>query len=128
MRLGLLAHDEGVEPPALRRSRVQHRGRDRVGRHREPTDRVVLQIVGQLEHDPADQRRSEAGQGDTAQIEVVVRLPTGGQGDPAVHHGEVADQGQQLLVVGHPPESRARSISTGSPGSRPGRPFGTPSR
>jgi hypothetical protein len=38
-------------------------------------------------------------QGDAAQIDVVVGLGTRGEGDPPVHHAELADQPGELLAL-----------------------------
>jgi len=82
---------------------MQHGGGDRVGAHRHAADSVVLEVCGELEHHPADQRRGRTGQGGAPQVEVVVRLKARGQGDPSAHDRLLTDDGQQLLAVGHRP-------------------------
>ena len=98
VRLALLADDERVQPAAARGGGVQHRGRDRVGAEREPADRVEVEVVGQVEHDLADQRRRRGVEGDAAQVDVVVGLPPRGQHDLAVHDRLVRDLGQQVVA------------------------------
>ena len=48
--------------------------------------------------DVPDERRPEVVQGDPAQVDVVVGHTARGQRDRAVHHGQVLDEGEQLLA------------------------------
>src|SRR3954447_6009472 len=100
VRLAGLADDAGVQEPLARGGCVQHRGRHRVGAQGEAADDVVAQVAGELPHHPAHQRRALVVQGQPAHVDVPVRLPARGEGDPPVHHGELDDELQQPVTVG----------------------------
>ena len=94
---------------------VQHRGRHRVGAERQAPDGVVLEVVREVEHDLTDQRGGDAVEGHPPQVDVVVRLPSRGQHDPAVHDGLAGDLGQQVLARSHARE-RTRAAAPPRPG------------
>src|SRR3954453_15458382 len=100
VRLAGLADDAGVQEPLARGGCVQHRGRHRVGAQGEAADDVVAQVAGELPHHPAHQRRALVVQRQPAHVDVPVRLPARGEGDPPVHHGELDDELQQPVTVG----------------------------
>ncbi len=108
MLLLALAHHEGVQAATASRGRVQHGRRHRVGAQGQPAHGVVVQVRGEVEHDPPDQRCGLGVEGDPAQVDVVVSLTARGQHDPAAHHrlGEHLRQ-QQTAVVGRPGVARA---------------------
>ena len=112
MRLGRLAYHEGVEPLPARGGGVQHGRGDRVGAHGEPADRVEVQVGREVEEDLPDERRGLAVQRDPAQVHVIVGLKTRGEGHLAVHHGQLADEGQQQLAVGHGPTVGVLALDT----------------
>ncbi|MCO5569142.1 hypothetical protein L7F22_022850 [Adiantum nelumboides] len=76
----------------LGRRRVQHRRRDRVGAERQPADRPVGPVRGELAQQPSDQRGRLVLQRDAAQVDVVVGLRAGGERDPLVDDGDLPDQ------------------------------------
>ena len=76
-------------------------GGDRVGAQGESTHRVECPVRRQLPQQDSDQRRRLVVQGGPAQVHVVVGLAPRGQRDPAVNHGQPADQlGQPGLLTG----------------------------
>ena len=84
---------------------------DRVGAEGQPADRVVGPVGGELAHHPSDERGRGAVQRDPAQVDVVVGLPAGGQGHPAVDDGEVPDQLQQFVAVGQSSQGRPARLA-----------------
>jgi hypothetical protein len=82
---------------------VQHGGGDRVGAHRQATDREhVGHLVDQVDHDPADQGRDAVVEADLAKVDVVRRLLAAGQREVAVEDGLGADVVDELRAcVGH---------------------------
>ena len=98
MGLAGLAHHEGIQPAAGRSGGVQHRGGHRVRPEGEPAHGVEVEVLGQLVHHLADQGRGLAIEGDPAQVNVVVRLAAGGEGDPSVHDGLGLDELEQAVA------------------------------
>src|SRR5699024_6580060 len=86
--LGFLANDEGIDPLAG----VHDRGGDRVGAEGQPADVGVLPVAGQLAQELADELGGLRVQGGAAQVDVVVGLLAGGEGDFAVDDGELLDE------------------------------------
>jgi len=89
----------GLEFDAVGGRRVQHRRGDRVGAESQTADRVEVQVTDQIQHDPADQRGSPVVQGHPAQIDVRVRLTTGGEHYPAAHNSEINNEFAQVVAV-----------------------------
>ena len=96
-----LAHHERVELAPLGGRGVQHGEGDRVRPEGQPAHGVVLPVPGEVEHDPADQGSGLRVEGDPAQVDVVVGLLAGGEGDPAVHDGLVLDLVEECVAVAH---------------------------
>ena len=88
-------------PDVAGRRRMHHRGSDRVGAHRQPADGVVGKAGGEVEHDPAGQRRQPPVEQDPAQIDVGVGALARGQDEIAVDHGRGPDRGEQFRAVAH---------------------------
>jgi hypothetical protein len=99
VRLLGLPDDERVQLAPLRRGRVQHRQRDRVGTQRQAADGVVLQVSGQLEQLRPDQRRRLGVQGDPAQVDVVVGFLARRQRHLPVHDGLGLHLVQQGIAI-----------------------------
>ncbi len=97
MGLAFLAHHEGIERAASGRSGVQHGDSDRVSTHREPADRIEVQVGGELQHYPTDQWSSLGFQGDATKVYVIVRLATRRQDHLAPD--DRVDQSQQRSTV-----------------------------
>jgi hypothetical protein len=81
--LFFLAHHERVDGRAPASRGVHHRGRHRIRPHGEPAHRVVGQVRGQVEHDPAGQRRQAPVEQDPAQVDVPVGVLARGENEVA---------------------------------------------
>ena len=88
-----LTHDERVQVQTTRRRRVEHRGRDRVGTHRQPADGHVLlahreaRLLQEIQHDVADEGSRLVVQRRAAHVDVEVGLAARRQGDLLVDDG-----------------------------------------
>ncbi len=85
--LFLLPYHERVDRRAAAGCGVHHRGGHRIGAHGEPADGVVSQVGGQVEHDPAGQRRQPPVEQDPAQVDVEVGVLSRGENEVAVDDG-----------------------------------------
>src|SRR5690606_12125250 len=63
-------------------------------------DGVEVEVGDHVEHDATDERRGLTVEGDAAQVDVVVGLRAGGEGDPSVDDGLVLDDLEQAGAVG----------------------------
>ena len=91
MGLLSLAYHERIEQLSLARSRMHHRGGNRIGTERETTDGLVLPVRRDFAHDIAYQRGRYRIECDPAKVHVIVRFPAAGQDDLSVDDGLVDD-------------------------------------
>ena len=84
MCLALLADHEGVAALAGRGRGVEHRGGHRVGAEGQPTGRLEVPVLVRSQHAMPTSGAASPSRDDPPQVDVVVRLPTGRQGDLAV--------------------------------------------
>ena len=95
-----LSSRDALEAVTAARGRgVQHRGGDRVRAEGEASDRVVVEVGGEVEHDATDVGRGGAVEGHAAEVDVVVGLLAAREHDPAVDHGLVEDVLAELGTV-----------------------------
>jgi hypothetical protein len=99
MLLFTLTNDESVKPAPLRSSGMQHRSGHRVRTQRETTDCIKFNVLGDVQHDPADQRRSHCIQRDTSKVDVVIGFTPGRQNHFAVNNSFIEDFLAQGIAV-----------------------------
>jgi hypothetical protein len=80
---------------------VHHRRGDRIGAQRQPADRLVPQVPGQVEHDPPGQRRHAPVEQDPAQVDVPVGVLTRGEDEIAADDGHGPDRREEFGAIAH---------------------------
>jgi SNARE associated Golgi protein len=99
--LFLLPHHERVDRRAAGGRGVHHRGGHRVGAHGEAAGRVVAQVRGQVEHDPAGQRRQPPVEQDPAQVDVPAGPLPRGEHEVPPDHRVGLDRREEFGPVAH---------------------------
>jgi hypothetical protein len=99
--LFFLPYHERIDRRAAAGRGVHHRGGHRVGAQGEPADRVVGQVRGQVEHDPAGQRGHPPVEQDPAQVDVPAGVLPRGEHEVAADDGLGLDRREEFGPVAH---------------------------
>ena len=99
MLLFTLANDESVKLAPLGSSRMQHRSGHRVRTKSETAHRIEFDVLGDVEHDATDQRRSHGIQRHATKVYVVISFTPGRQNHCAVDNSFVEDFLAQGIAV-----------------------------
>jgi hypothetical protein len=98
--LGLLADDERVKCLTSTGGGVHHRGRNWVGPERETANGREVQVLGQVKHDPASQRSSDAVKQHSPQVNVPIGVMARRENYLSMDDPLRLDLGKKLSPVG----------------------------